>query len=302
MGDESQLLRSFLFAPASHPRRVERVADFGADVVVLDLEDAVADADKVAAREVLAPALPRYRDVLAGVRVNALPTGLTFDDLEAAVRPGLDLIVLPKVEASEDLRLVDAHMARLEERAGLSPGAVGLVPIVETSLGIVEVDDIASKAPERVLTLMFGIGDYTVELGIDPTPGGEELVYPRSRVAVACKAAGLIAPIDGPFLELDDDSKLLADTRRARALGFQGRLVVHPRQVEVVHRGFCAIAPEELQRTRNIVAAFEAAESSGSASIAVEGRFVDYPIYRRAREKLARHELYERISKKATTA
>ncbi|MBA2528365.1 MAG: CoA ester lyase [Euzebyales bacterium] len=287
-------LRSLLFAPANHPRRVERVADFGADVVVLDLEDAVADAEKVSARGAVPPALRRYGDVLAGVRVNALSTGMTFADLDAVVCPELDLVVLPKVDAAEHLRLVDLHLARLERRQGMVTGAVRVVPLVETARGLIDVDAIAARAPARTLSLMFGIGDYTVDLGIDPTPTGEELLYARTRIAVACRAAGLPAPLDGPFLHLDDDAGLLADTRRARSLGYQGRLVLHPKQVDIVHRGFSAVDAAELRRNRDIVGAFEAAEAAGLASIQVHGHFVDYPIYRRAREVVARHEHDER--------
>jgi len=281
------LLRSLLFAPGNHPRKVAKVGSFGADAIVLDLEDAVAAAEKTAARAPVRAALPGYPNTLVMVRVNGPASGRWAGDLDDVVCPALRAVVVPKVEAPAELREVDEHLARLEEREGLTPGTIRMIPQIETACGIVRVDEIALQAPARVQTLIFGQADFTADLGIDLTSDGDELLYARSRVVVAARAAGLAPPIDGPYLfGLQDQPGLVRDCERARRLGFQGKIVIHPSQVEPVNRVFGAVSPEELAAAREIVTAFEAAEAAGSAAIQVAGRFVDYPIYRQALRKL----------------
>ena len=281
------LLRSLLFAPGNHPRRVAKVGSFGADAIVLDLEDAVAAGEKTAARALVRAALPGYPNTLVMVRVNGPASGSLAGDLDAVVCPALHAVVVPKVEAPTELREVDEHLALLEELEGLTPGTIRLIPQIETARGIVRVDEIALQAPARVQTLIFGQADFTADLGIDLTPDGDELLYARSRVFVAARAAGLAPPIDGPYLlGLHDEPGLVRDCERARRLGFQGKIVIHPSQVEPVNRVFGAVSSEELAVAREIVTAFEAAEAAGSAAIQVAGRFVDDPIYRQALRKL----------------
>ena len=295
------LLRTLLFAPANHERRAARLGDFGADAVCLDLEDAVADREKVAARAALSPALATYRDTLRCVRINGLDTGLAFGDLDAAVGPHLDVVVVPKVESAAELRLVAGHLERLERDRDLPSGAIRILPIVETARGILRAEEVAASGVERVLTLLFGIGDYTVDLGIEPTPGGDELLYPRTQIVLCCRAHGLLPPLDGPyFTDLDDEAAFIADSRRGRDLGFQGRLVVHPRQVAWANATYSVLNEDELRTVEEVVSAFEAAERDGLASIRVGPRFVDYPIYRLARRRLDRHRAYTATEEAST--
>ncbi len=287
----NQLLRSLLFAPGNQPRKLARVATFGADAIVLDLEDAVAVGEKEGARAMIRAALPTYQDTVAMVRVNALATGRCRADLEAVVCPSLHGVLLPKVDEPAILSEVDAYLAELEAREGVPVGTIRLFPQIETALGIARVEEIALRAPPRVHTLLFGLADFTTDLGIDLTPDGTELLFARSRVIVAARAAGLAQPIDGPYLlDLHDRDGLIADSFRSRQLGFQGRVVVYPPQVEPTNHAYSYVPPEEVELARRIVRAFEEAEAAGSASIQVEGRFVDYPIYRRALHKLRLHE------------
>jgi len=282
------VLRTLLFAPGNQPRKLARVASFGADAVVLDLEDAVAVGEKVKARELVREALRGFQDQSPVVmaRVNGLATGLTGDDLDAVVVPGLRAVLVPKVEAPDDLREVDSRLATLEARVGIPPGTIRLLPLVETARGIARVEDIARAAPSRVHALIFGQADLTADLGIDLTNDGAEILYARSRVVVAARAADLAPPIDGPYLDLRDEEGLIRDARRARQLGFQGKVVVYPPQVAPVNHAFSFVPPDELALARKIVEAFEAAEAAGSAAIQVDGIFVDYPIYHRALRKL----------------
>ena len=285
------LLRSVLFAPGNHPRKVAKVATFNADAIVLDLEDAVATAQKGVARLAVRAAVSTYGPgTIVMVRVNSLSTGRCLDDLDAVVAPAVDAILLPKVEETAALTEVDERLATLEERAGMTRGSIRLIPQIETALGIARVESIAIDAPARVHTLIFGLADFTVDLGIDLTADATEILYARSRVVVAAGAARMAPPIDGPFLlDLQDESGLIADSRRSRQLGFQGRVAIYPPQVSPINRVFSEISEEDLAFAHRVVDGFQAAEANGSASIQIDGRFVDYPIYRRAQHKLRLH-------------
>jgi citrate lyase subunit beta/citryl-CoA lyase len=271
---------------------VARVATFGSDAVILDLEDAVPLAEKEATRAVLRTALP----TLAGgprryVRVNALETGLAFDDMAAVVGPDLEGLVLPKVERSEDLAAAERRLAQLEQAAGLSPGAIDLIPLIETARGVLNVRTIAEQA-RRARQLCFGAGDFCREVAVRFTGSlweadGLELLFARSSVVLASRAAGLEPPLDTVWLDVRDQAGLEQDARTALRLGFGGKAAIHPAQVEVINRVFSP-SDDEIDYARRVVAAFAAAEAAGSASIAVDGRLVDYPIAIKARWVLER--------------
>ena len=288
---ERQPLRSLLFAPGNHPRRLEKVGEFGSDLIVLDLEDAVANAEKVAARAPVRAALSTYTGpVVVTVRVNGESTGLLEEDIEGVVSPDLDCLMVPKVESVDTLSAVSTLVDRLEREAGIPEGQVRLLPIVETALGLVRCEELALSAPARVVTMIFGLGDFSVDIGVDLTREATELLYGRSRVVVAARAGGLPPPIDGPYLDIHDLDGLVENSLLSRRLGFQGRVVVYPAQVEPVQRAYSELTPEELEQARRVVEAFEEAESSGLASIQVDGRFIDYPLYYRARRRLELHD------------
>jgi citrate lyase subunit beta/citryl-CoA lyase len=280
------LLRSLLFAPGNQPRKLAKVASFGADAIVLDLEDAVAVGEKEAARAAVRAALPTYRDTLVMARVNGPTTAWFAEDIPAVVVPGVHAILIPKVDDPATLTEADKQVARLETEIGLSPGAIRLLPQIETARGVLRVEEIALSAPERVHTLLFGPVDLAADLGLTVSADGSELLYARSRVVIAARAAGLAQPIDGPYLALHDQAGLEQDSERGCRLGFGGRVVIYPPHVEPVNRIFSALAPEQAARARRIVEAFEAAEAAGSAAIQVDGEFVDYPVYRAAKRRL----------------
>lgn len=280
-------LRTLLFTPGDQPRKLAKVASFGADAIILDLEDAVAASRKLDARAIVREALPSYAQVPVVVRVNAFSTGLCLDDLAAVVSPALHAVMLPKTEDPAELRAVDERLAVLESEAGLPPGTIRLIPLIETARGVARLEKIADAAPGRVLTLGFGPGDLTTDLGVDLTREGTEILYARSRLVIAARAADLAAPIDGPYLlDLQDREGLIDDTRRSRQLGYGGRAVIYPAHVAPVNAVYAEISAEELARCREIVAGFEAAEAGGIAALQIGGRLIDYPIYRRALHKL----------------
>ena len=278
------VFRSLLFAPGNHARRVEKALTLDADVVILDLEDAVAIAEKPAAREKVVAALQEPRRALGYVRINAFDTPFCFEDLQSVVTAGVDGIALPKVESAAQLVAVDWAVAALERARGLPEGGIDLLPIVETGRGVVSLREIAGSGT-RVRRLSFGAGDYTLDMGMRWTIDERELDHARSAIGVESRAAGLEPPIDTVFIHLGQIDALRRSTELARNLGFQGKLCIHPEQVGPINEVFSP-SDGDVARAERCVAAFDEAESSGSASIQVDGYFIDYPIVEQARRTL----------------
>lgn len=266
--------RAVLFTPGDRSHRVERAVSGRAPAVVLDLEDGVAAGDRDGARAVVAGALPASRRPGLFVRVN--PTGDPEQERDlAALAPVLAHlrgIVVPKVESADDVAGLADRLAALGHTAGPE-----IVPVVETCAGVLAVRSIAG-AP-RVATLMLGVLDLAGELGVDPVPGVGGLDQVRSWVVVAARAAGLPAPVDGPHPDLDDDEGLARSSRASRALGFGGRVVLHPRHLDLVDEGYAPTAAE-VERARRILGA---AESGAGSTRLPDGTFVDAPVIARAR-------------------
>ena len=286
--------RSFLFAPGDHARRAEKVLTAGADAAILDLEDAVAISAKVAARALVRAALERPRSCRGFVRVNSFDTEFCLGDIQAVVAPRLDGIVLPKLEDPAQLVAVDWLMRDLERAQGLPPRGIEVMPIIETARGMAALPALAACAVTlggRVRRFSFGAGDCTLDLGITWDLAETVLEPARSQMVLHSRAAGLEAPIDTVWIELREMEAFRASCARGVALGFQGRLCIHPDQVAPANAAYSP--PEaEVARAQRIVAAFAEAEAAGLASIQVEGRFVDYPIVERAQRIIA---LAERI-------
>ncbi len=279
------LLRSFLFAPGNHARRVEKALTLDADAVILDLEDAVATAEKPATRGAIAAALTRPRTGLLYVRINAADTEFCYGDLTAVVSPGLDGIILPKVEGAAALQTIDWLLGTLERERGLSLGGIDLIPIIETAKGLTDIDGILG-AETRVKRCAFGAGDFTLDLNMRWNRNEAELAYARARIATASRAAGLEAPLDTVWVDLADAEGLEASAGAALAYGYQGKMCIHPDQIAVVNRVFSPTAAE-IAFAERVVAAFAEAEAAGSASLQLDGKFIDYPIVYRAQRILA---------------
>lgn len=281
--------RTFLFAPGDHPRRAEKVLEVGADAAILDLEDAVAVSAKVAARGAVNAALQRPRRCRGFVRVNSFGTEWCFGDIEAVVGPRIDGIVLPKLEEPAQLVAVDWMMAALERARGLAERSIEVMPILESAKGFAALPALAACAATlggRVKRLSFGAGDYTLDLGLTWGRAETELEAARAAIVLHSRAAGLEAPVDTVWIELRDAEGFAASCARGVALGFQGRLCIHPDQVGVANAAYSP-PEEEVARARRIIDAFAEAEAQGLASIQVEGRFVDYPIVDKARRMVA---------------
>jgi citrate lyase subunit beta/citryl-CoA lyase len=279
-----QPLRSFLFAPGNHARRVEKALSLDADAVILDLEDAVATAEKRATRDAVIAALVRPRRALLYVRVNAVDTEFCYGDLAAIVRPGLDGVILPKVESAAGLATADWLLAQLEREQGLLPRTTDLVPIIETARGLNQIDAILA-AGTRVRHIAFGAGDFTLDVNMAWSREEAELAYARAKIVTASRAAGIEAPFDTVWVDLADEEGLEASARTAFGFGFQGKMCIHPNQIAVVNRVFTP-SEAEIAFADRVVAAFARAEAEGSAAIQLDGKFIDYPILYRAQRVL----------------
>jgi len=278
-------IRSFLFAPANHPRRVEKVFESGADAVILDLEDACAVADKIASRAVVVTALQKPRNCRGYVRINAVDTIWCLRDLEHVIGPWLDGIVLPKVERAEELFLIDWLMAQYERERGLPVGGIDLMPLIETGKGIHALDAIIACGT-RARRLSFGAGDFTRDMGMKWSADEPELAHARGRLVLASRVGGLEPPIDTVHIDLADAASFAHSVETGVKFGFQGKLLIHPQQVALTNSAYMP-TEQDVSRAAAIIAAFDAAEASGSASIQVDGYFIDYPIVEKARRVLA---------------
>ncbi len=274
-------LRSLLFAPGNHARRVEKALTLAADGVILDLEDAVAISEKAATRPMVVEAFGKPHHGKLYVRVNAMSTDWCHADLLAIVHPGLDGIILPKVEDPDQLKAAEWVLASLERDRGLPVGGIDLIPIIETALGMTNVTAIC-RSGTRTKRIAFGAGDFTLDMGMVWSRSEAELLPHRAACVMASRAAGIEPPMDTVWADLRDTEGFIASARHAAALGFQGKMLIHPDQIA---DGNAAFTPDEatLAQARRVIAAFEEAEAKGLASIQLEGQFIDYPIVMRAR-------------------
>jgi citrate lyase subunit beta / citryl-CoA lyase len=275
--------------PANRENMLAKAPTYGADALVFDLEDAVPLAEKPKARELAHEFIDKLgHAALIYVRVNAFPTGMLEDDLDAVVARGLASIRLPKAESAEDIRTIDALLTRLEKERGLPANAIDICPSLESAKGVWFAYEIASSSP-RVRSIMCGTaenGDLQGDLGYTWTAEGQEKLYVRSRVLLAARAAGVEHVLDGAFSNVRDPEALRIDCEAARKLGYRGRSVIHPNQVEIVNRVFRP-TEEELDYYRRVVEAFDGAVARGSAATTVDGKLVDYAMVATAKRVMA---------------
>jgi citrate lyase subunit beta/citryl-CoA lyase len=294
--------RSSLILPVNVPRFVEKAWTRGADAVVLDLEDSVPTAEKASARELVPSSL-----AIAGrggaevlVRVNN-DLALLADDIEGVVHPGLDGLSIPKAESAAQIHDIVARIERLERARGITPGHVRLSIAIETPRGLLAVEEIA-RASDRIATMSIGVEDYCLELGVEPSADGLELLYPVARLVSVCKAVGvqptgLVGSIAG-FRELP---VFEAAAVRARQLGCEGAGCIHPDQVTVLNRVFTP-DPARVDHARRVVEAFEDGVRRGTASVNLDGKMIDVPVYKRAQVVMARARAVEETERRKAEA
>jgi len=288
-------LRVALFAPGINARVMAKALGAGADAVILDLEDTVPIASKSEARSLVAAAIDGQHS--AGslqsapaiyVRTNSAATDYLLNDLAAVVRPGLEAVFLPKAETIEEVQSAAAVIERHEKDRNLPIGSVALILQIETALGVYRCFDLIKASPRVAATCLGGArdGDLQSDLGSAWSREGMELLYARSKVLLDTRAAGnQLIPLDGVYSDLNDDDGLLHDSRLSARLGYIGRTAIHPKQIATIRQAY-AVSSVDVDNYKKVVVEFEAAVKKGIASIAVEGKLVDYAMYARAKRVL----------------
>ncbi|PKB78276.1 MAG: hypothetical protein BZY88_19390 [SAR202 cluster bacterium Io17-Chloro-G9] len=287
------MLRSLIFVPGNRANMLERALDFKADVIMVDLEDSVPTGEKLAARETAREWVPKLAKTgrRTMVRINSLDTGLVRDELAALIGPDLSGISIGKSETVWDLRDVDNLITGLESAAGLPAGQIKMVPWIENARAVLTALELASCSP-RIEAIAFGAEDYTDDMGVQRTDTGEELEFARATVAVAAKAAG-IGSLDTPYVRFQDHEGFRQDIQISRRFGFTGRFAIHPSQIEIINESFGPTA-EETAYAKQVVEAWDQAEAQGRGSLSLDGRMIDVPVVKRARNLLALAEQIQR--------
>lgn len=281
------VLRSMLFVPGNSMRLITKAATLAADAIILDLEDAVPLSDKGTARIMVRDSIKAIKSGVSAlfVRVNALITNLTSEDLRFVCVEGLDGIMLAKAEAESDVVKLAGMLEEAEKGLGLKLGSLTIVPLIESAKGVVNTYEIAS-ASKRVVAVAFGAGDYYRDLGRSVSflsPEQTELLYARSQIVNGSRAAGIQA-IDTPFFGLLTDREgFMRETILALQLGFKGKLLIHPTQIDFVNKTFSP-SLDEAGYSRRVVEAFEEAQAKGLGAISFEGKMIDIMSYRQAKE------------------
>lgn len=278
--------RSMLFLPGNNPNMLINGNCLGADAVIFDLEDAVSPDEKDAAR-ILVRNTMRYMDFRGCeiiVRINSIDTPYWRKDIDAILpyKPGL--ILLPKTGSAADVLAADQYITQMEEKLGMEAGTVGLMPLIETAMGVENAFAIAS-ATHRVKALFLGAEDLTADLQCKRTKEGREIEYARTRLVMAARAAG-VDVYDTPFTDVNDDEGIEVDANLAKSLGFSGKASISPRHVDVINRVFSPTIAE-IDYAYEVMEAIELAKKQGKGAIALRGKMIDAPIVTRAQRTIA---------------
>ena len=281
--------RSMLFLPGNNPNMLINGNCLGADSVIFDLEDAVSPDEKDAAR-ILVRNTMRYMDFRGCeiiVRINSTDTPYWQKDIDAVLPYTPGLILLPKTGSAADVLAADAYISQVEDKLGLKTGTVGLMPLIETALGVENAFVIAS-ASSRVKALFLGAEDLTADLQCKRTKEGREIEYARTRLIMAARAAG-VDVYDTPFTDVNDDEGIEIDATLAKSLGFSGKASISPRHVDVINRVFSPTLPE-IDYAYEVMEAIALAKQQGKGAIALRGKMIDAPIVTRAQRTIAMAE------------
>ena len=274
------VMRSIFYVPANKEDLIAKIPRFPADIVTFDLEDSVPPAEKQIARDLAHKNLQFAADTGADIyaRLNNWETGMTNDDCEAIVDKGLAGVCLAKCGGPDHVKRLDWKLEEMEKKRGLEVGSIKIQPLIETAKGMMNVYESAMASP-RVNSLIFGAVDYTTDMRVTLTcPIGEEMKWARARMACAARAAGLIA-LDWPYVDFKDIEGFEKDTAWGRQMGMEGRMIIHPSQIEPANRIYSP-APERVEWAREIKQVFEEEGiAKGSAAVSYKGKMVDTPVY-----------------------
>lgn len=278
-------MRTPIFVPGNRANMLEKALGFQTDWIVPDLEDSVPGSEKDTARELVAQFTPKL--AAAGlsvmVRVNDLTTGRTAEDLRAVISPHVSAVSVGKVRSATDITAYDSMLTNAELAAGVPPGHTKIVPWLENAAAVQHAYIIATASP-RIIAVAFGGEDYTASVGIPRTDHGEELLFPKSVVALAAHAAGVI-PLDTPNVNFRDSDGLVRECEVARQLGFKGKFAIHPGQIAPISEVFAPSA-SEIEYAQLLLSEWERAVADGRGSFDLDGKMIDVPVIERARRTL----------------
>ena len=274
-----------MFVPGNNPGMMADAHVYGPDSIMLDLEDSVTLAEKDAARLLVYNALKSvdYGGTEMVVRINPLNTPYGRKDVEAVVKAGVDVIRMPKTETAGEVRELEAEILRVEEEIGC-PGRTRIMAAIESALGVVNAYAIAT-ASSRMMGIALGAEDYSANLKTQRTPEGAELLLARQTIVVTARAAG-ISCFDTVYSNLDDMDAFRREVELIKTLGFDGKSIINPRQIEVVNAVF-APTQKEIDKALRIIAAIREAQQRGSGVVSVNGKMVDRPVVIRAERTIA---------------
>ncbi|WP_316431071.1 citrate (pro-3S)-lyase subunit beta [Klebsiella oxytoca] len=284
------LRRSMLFVPGANAAMLSNAFIYPADALMFDLEDAVAVREKDAARRLVYHTLqhPLYRDIETIVRVNALDSQWGIDDLEAVVRAGVDIVRLPKTDTAEDVIAMEKEIARIERDCGRQPGSTGMLAAIESAKGILQAPAIAQASP-RLIGIALGAEDYVRDIRTERSADGIELLFARCTILQAARAAGIQA-FDTVYSDANNEAGFLQEAEHIKQLGFDGKSLVNPRQITLLHNLY-APTQKDVDHARRVVEAAKAAEREGLGVVSLNGKMIDSPIIARAHLVLSRAEL-----------
>ena len=279
------VLRSLLFVPGNRTNMLEKAMGISPDAYIPDMEDSVPAEEKENARNVIASFLPKLAEVgpLVIPRINSLDTGLLQDDMAAVVGPHIFGVSVGKIQSTRDIDYISNIIEGLEKKAGLEVGTVKLIPWIETAMAIVNAYEICAASP-RIVGVAFGAEDFTNDMAIERTEGESEIDYPRKVICVAARAADVLA-LDTPYFSFHDSDGLKKNSFEAKGYGFRGKFAIHPAQVDIINESFSP-SSDEIENARRVIAAFEEAERSGRGSTSLDGKVIDVPVVKRARQLL----------------
>lgn len=275
----ARLLRSLLFVPGNNSRFLEKAKSLQADIVCFDLEDSVPLVEKKSARNLIKNALKNRSEYHSEiyVRTNSPVSGLIPDDLLEIIQKGVDGIVIPKVNTASEMKKIEKIMLGLEKKRKLKP--IEVIASIESTEGVVNAYSIASCS-KRISALVFGVFDLLNDLGVEYTKKPEGAAYSRAKIPVDARAAGKYA-IDAIWQDLDDVSGLEQDSIVAKNLGYAGKSIIHPNQVDVVHKVFYPTSAE-IEWAKKVVSAYDMAKKNKKGATTVDGKMIDEVHYKRA--------------------
>ena len=280
-----KLRRSMMFVPGNNPGMLQNAGVYGADALIFDLEDSVAITEKDSARELVYQAISqiKYSSEIA-IRINHIRTPFGRLDLAKVLAAKPDLIRLPMTESELEIKAVDEIITEAEDRHGFPAGSISMMAAVETAKGLRKAYEIAAASP-RMVALAIGGEDFVADLHTSRSKHGRELFVPRSEILLAARAAGIQA-IDTVFSDVNDEEGFVRETTAIKEMGFDGKSVINPRQIQGVHQIFSP-SKEEIEKARKVVAAYQEALERKSGVVSLNGKMIDAPVVARAERTLA---------------